>query len=587
MSDQPRSPLTLTMEQDSKLLELLRPFFPAPMADAFVRVVDADAKLRTSTGDERKQDEESQNRAVQAFLNLYEPWIRKLSGKEVTLSLTAGEKPFKCEEDCTIYVPYERDGTIPQEADNTTPLLSPEFQRIQSTINRLLAARITRPLTLVEEKQLRSMLRAVMPRSLENLDTEVRDLSSIVRSTQLQGRELVDYMRLAERWSFEYNEWVDDFAKKGVRLKKFVSGDPRPLPSTSNVMYLEIEDHTRIVDDSTETTPLPKHIEHREDMLNEFLRGERSFDSSEKRYYQNYLRAFWKTHSEHLVQERLQLFTQRWNLGLGWREGSSRFHAAFLALKRNSFSAFMNRLSRWRPPLKLKFVEVRPEDFRLEPLSGGEERRLNDTLNNDDGLALLTTPAFQEFLELAIKLHRIHSAQAQAPLSEDEQVRVRTLLQPLSFTEIDEMDLGIKVLLEINATDETLNAAQEAMLHSLYSKQLWNVWGSMNPEVRDSVLETVRQPDPIEILLEPMLPGATHPALVDLDPPTIDDVVELETTMNDLLLKRRNGIHSGLDAQKTWWLFRPLSPAHLRTYTVRLNTSSGRPQRRAWTRMRR
>lgn len=570
-----------TRDEEQRLMDLLRRFFPP-------RLHTADRQLHAlrllngySSGEEQARADQNRADATKAFLDIYEPWIRRLTNTGVHLVLGSGDN-LEDIDNGVLYVHYTKAPNLDQtsdEEDDTTYLLSPAFRSMQTEINDLLRSRSSRSLDLDEEKRLRCLLRAVMPQGLARLDGALRTLAQQARSGPLSPQDMIDYFTVSEWWRDEYYSWLNEFTKKGVRLKMRASGESPP-PPTSNIMFLQISASTEIPNDPTDSPSLPDHVQMRQELLNCFLSGDSSLDSNEELECARYLYSFWRPTVDVVCQNWMDRLYQEYKIQPRETEGeaSTRLQAVVEAQLRNSFSCFLGRTIGSPQKLHLRFVEVQPEAFSivLAPLKYDgaieNENMLKDIINNaltlvdaDNKIPKPLDLALKEFLPLAQKVRDLQTSLSAPALTEEERKQVETFLQPLSYPSIITMEKEVQTLWQYLVIHRHLSRVDQERLKDLSVKQMWVIWGSRNPDIRDSTLQSVNQPDPVGTLLNPE-PGATRPRPPTIDPPTEADIVNLEIMVNGLIenfTKSRSSMTT-LEWSKIKWLLGPLNPPKLR-----------------------
>ena len=334
-------------------------------------------------------------------------------------------------------------------------------------------------------------------------------------------------------------------------------------------MYLQAAIPEESPDDLAPPSSLPVHIRQKEDLLNRFLSGDNKLTPEEQDECRRHLFTFWKPVGDEM--------RERWMDKLYLEQGikpnaieeriSSRVVAAVEAQIRNSFSSFIQRIL-GEQKLELRIVEVCPEtfDIMLAPLDSPGAARYQTMLESVmeearrfAGVEIgQLKDARRKFFPLALKVRNVNNLSA-PPLTEEERKLVENLLQPLSENSIALMEEEITTLLQRRSSMGGLERPDQRNLTELFVKQLWYMWATMNPEIRDSVLEKVQNPDPIGVLLKPMLPGAKPRPHQTIDPPTEADIVDLEIMMNNLLAKFRDGtLDPEREGQKLDYLLQPL-----------------------------
>jgi hypothetical protein len=533
------------------------------------------------TAKEKEHADKLRAGATKAFLDIYEPWIRRLTHTKVHLVLGSREN-VEDTDNGNLYIDYNTQKSpdlTSEEEDNTTQLLSPAFQSMQAEINNLLRSRSSQPLDPEEGKRLRCLLRAVMPQGLAKLDGELRTLSQRARLAPLTGQEAIDYITTSDQWKDEYYSWLDEFTNKGVRLKRRGPGESPPS-SASNIMFLQITSPSEVDDGSTDLPSLSVRVQLRQTLLNRFLSDDTSLTPLEQQQGRNLLHSFWKRTGDALHQEWLDRLYQEQNMtrSEAVAEESTILHAVVEAQLRNSFTSFVGKVIGTPQRLRLIFVEVQPEVFSivLSPLASIDAIRDDEVLENiiDSSTTLFDKDgkvpnplklALKQFLPLAQKVQDLRMMASAPPLTDSELEKVGALFQPLPDASAGTMQDDMKALWHRLAVHGRLATADEDRLRDLSVKQLWMIWGSRNPDIRNSTLQYVNQPDRIGKLVNPK-PGSTQMPPPTIDPPTEADMLDLEITVNDLIRKFQNDRKSmsNLEWWKLQWLLRPLNPPKLR-----------------------
>jgi hypothetical protein len=576
-------------EEEEKLIRLLRGFFPRRLAIAYRQLRGPSQLMQPSSAEEKIHKDRNKAIATKTFIDIYEPWIRRLMQSGVRIVLGSKDN-VENNDDGTLYMNYKRkpdtdhssaeDNTSEyssNEEDNTTELLSPDLREIQDEINELLRFRRSRPLNLVEEKRLRCLLRAVMPQGLARLDDMVRSIGQVARGRHLSEHEVTHYFIETDRWRDSYYGWVDEFTKTGIRIKQRVTGEPFP-PPTSNVMFLQLPPE-QLPNDSSETASLPVHIQTTQDLLNDLLSGKVIVTKDQKRECENYIYSLWKPVGDNIRGRWFNKLYTEYNIKPHdtLKSVSTRLQAVVEAQILNSFSAFLEQVVHGPQEMRLEFVETRPETFTVVlDLGQAQDTVQNDTMLKDiinNALTIKgkdnTVPealdrALKEFLPLAHKVRTLQTPPSAEPLTDAEREQVEGLLQPLSKDDVATMEKGITKLWQDLAIKGRLSKADQDRLKDLSVQQMWYMWASMNPELRDSTIAAVYQPEPVQSLLNPMRHGAVPTDPPEIDPPTEAEVLHLEAKINSLLDKLRNNWLTAIEKDQLEWLLRPLSPPSLR-----------------------
>ena len=212
-----------TFEDDRRLMDLLRPFFPAPIAKADDQLRGLRFMNQPSSRDERIRRDRTTQAWMTNFLDGYEPWLRRLSQTGVRISLDPVDEQLDGPTEGILYFRHalikEEPDQMAEQEDTTTALLSPRFRKLQDDINDLLQQRNTGSLTLEQEYRLRYLLRAVMPHCIGSLDDQLRAIAKRARSEHLQD-EVVEYIALSERWRKEYYAWLTNSQRRVLDSKR-------------------------------------------------------------------------------------------------------------------------------------------------------------------------------------------------------------------------------------------------------------------------------------------------------------------------------------------------------------------------------
>ena len=573
-------------QEEEKLIRLLRGFFPLRITTAYRQLRSPVMLLQPISTAEKAYEDQRKATATKTFIDVYEPWLRRLTQSGVHIVLGSKDN-VEDNNDGILYMNCKRkpnsdiDTTSEKplhEEDNTTELLPPDLQNIQDEINNLLRLRRSRDLDLSEEKRLRCLLRILMPKGLGRLDDVVRSIGEIARSRCLSEHEATRYFIEADWWRDDYYGWLSEFTKTGIRIKQSDIGEPFP-PATSNIMFLQLAPD-QLPNESSETPSLPLHIQKAQDLLNRFLSGKVDITKVQKEECESYLYSFWRPIGEDIRQRWYDNLSSKYRIKPhgGLVSEPTRFQAVVEAQILNSFSAFLEQvMGRGSQKLRLKFIETQPETFTLVLDSGQSEDNvqsdtmLRDVINNvltiqSEGSIVfdVLNRALEEFLRLARKIRPFQTESSTKPLTDAEREQVRGLVQPLSTDGVAIMENEITKLWQDSSTKGNVSKADQDRLHDLSVRQMWYMWASMNPGIRDLLpIESMPQPEPLQTLLNPMLHGAVQPDPPDIDPPTEADIRDLEATIDDLLDKYRNNWLTAIEKSQFEWLLRPLSPPEL------------------------
>jgi hypothetical protein len=566
--------------ETSRLTNLLKPMFPRDIDRAWRLVQASQNHNRTSAmGEEKNYNIRKQNEALRIFLDLYEPWIKRLEMTKIHLVLGSKDKNLEDNVDGMLYVDY-RGATADQTSDveNTTRRLSPEWRKIETEINDLLGLRRSRALTLAEEKRLRSLLRVIMPSGLASDDDHLRLLSQKARTGPLSAEMVVEYVLASDRWRDDYYSWLDEFAGKGVRLQQPVSGEVLSPSLHSDIMVIRVESPDQIPDDSMETADLPFHIKARQDLLDRFLAAI-PLELEEIDNCHIYVLSLWRPYYEEISDQWETEIFHEYNVEPYSISSvkSTRLQAAAFAQMSTSFRVFLKRVRSGSQKLRLAFVETQPETFSIELVQVKTENAIQDedmlrhVINSTATIAetqgrvhKVLHAALKEFFALSSKVSRRQSSSSAPPLTDEELQRAQSFLKPLSTEKYFVIEREIVRLLEGLSATEVLSWLEKKSLKDLCVKQMWYAWGIHYPEIQSYWLDPVNEPDFVGYTVNPTSPGAIKASPPATDPPTKAELDAVLDEVNRLFDKHAHRMLQGRDGDHLKHVLLPLMPVNLR-----------------------